>query len=402
VITLQRNCPVCGYSKGEILHHQEYLVPDELQSPPDVDIVSCLRCGLGFADLRTQQDVLDDEYRDHSKYADTSLYADDPAQQNRPPTDAPWDLERLAGTAAWLAGHLPPNARVLDSGCATGALLGFLKDVGFTNLVGLDPSPTATATATRLYGVPTVTGSFLDPPADIGAFDLVVLSHVLEHLADVEGAVQGMWTLTGPGGLVYIEVPDAARYAEFLVAPFHDFNTEHINHFSAATLELAMARAGFETIHIGTKDVLCSPTDPYPALFGLFRHGANQVQSLVIERDVQLVASLRSYVHQSSQLMASMDSHILAAAAENSLVVWGAGQLAMKLLSGVLSGCTVSAIVDTSASKWGQHFGDMQVVGPTHVPDDSSPILITSIHHQASIRSSIAEQFPGRQVIELR
>ena len=35
-----------------------------------------------------------------------------------------------------------------------------------------------------------------------------------------------MRSLVKPGGLVYIEVPDAARYDEHLVAPFHDFNSK--------------------------------------------------------------------------------------------------------------------------------------------------------------------------------
>ena len=33
-------------------------------------------------------------------------------------------------------------------------------------------------------------------------------------------------------GLLYVEVPDAVAYTEYLYAPFQDFNTEHINHFS--------------------------------------------------------------------------------------------------------------------------------------------------------------------------
>ena len=32
-------------------------------------------------------------------------------------------------------------------------------------------------------------------------------------------------------GVLYIEVPDATAYVEFLYSPFQDFNTEHINHF---------------------------------------------------------------------------------------------------------------------------------------------------------------------------
>ena len=401
-IDLLRACPVCGCPTGTVLHHQVFLAPAELQAPPEVDVVACDRCGVCFSDLPTQQEVLDESYRDHSKYADTSLYDEGADAEHRPPTDAPWDLQRLAGTAAWLADHCDLSARVLDAGCATGALLGFLKAEGFTDLVGLDPSPIATATAARAYGVPTVTGSFFSPPVDLGTFDLVVLSHVLEHLADVEGAVRGMWQLTRPGGLVYLEVPDASRYAELLVAPFHDFNTEHINHFSAEVLELTMRLAGFEVHTIGHKEVLCSPTDPYPAAFGLFRRPEGRESAPAIERDEALVARVREYVAVSGALLDRIDDRLRADIGDGPVVVWGAGQLSMKLLAGPLRDANVTDLVDTSEAKWGQHFGDLVVVGPNDVTADDTPILITSIHHQESIESTVQSLFPARRLLTLR
>jgi len=38
--------------------------------------------------------------------------------------------------------------------------------------------------------------------------------------------------------IVYIEVPDAARYIDFLYSPFQDFNTEHINHLSSFLMKI--------------------------------------------------------------------------------------------------------------------------------------------------------------------
>jgi SAM-dependent methyltransferase len=401
-IELMRPCPVCAATTGTVLHHQVYVAPKELQAPPEVDIVACDRCGVCFADLPTPQEVLDEAYRDHSKYADTSLYDETDPEEHRPPSDAPWDLQRLAGTAAWLAQNVSLSSRVLDAGCATGALLGYLQQEGFTDLVGLDPSPIATATAARTYHVSTVTGSFFSPPDDLGLFDLVVLSHVLEHLSDVRGAVAGMWALTKPGGSVYIEVPDAARYADHLVAPFHDFNTEHINHFSGTTLRLAMELAGFETTLVSHKLVLCSPSDAYPAAFGLFRRPTEAAPAPVIERDDDLVEAVNRYVDASARLLDELGTRIHDSVGTASVVVWGAGQLSMRLLAGPIKSVDVAALVDTSESKWGQHYGDLMVVGPEQIDDDGAPILITSIHHQESIEQSVRSRFPDRAVITLR
>jgi hypothetical protein len=248
--------------------------------------------------------------------------------------------------------------------------------------------------------------SFLDPPPDIGQFDLVVLSHVLEHVLDVRGALDALRTLVKHGGLAYIEVPDAARYADYLVAPFNDFNTEHINHFSGSSLSQALKRHGFEPLTVAQKDVLCSPVDPYPAVFGLFRRtGGTAEHALEVQRDEQLAPSIRRYVERSEALLDLMTRRVLDHVRGRPVVVWGAGQLAMKLLAGPLSGLDVLALVDTSEPKWGQRFDDLVVEGPgglDHLDLSDTPIVVTSVHHQESIVRAIAERFPGAPIVTLR
>lgn len=397
---LLRPCPACGSTRGEVLHRQHFASVDEFGLEDAVDIVACAHCGLGFSDISVAQDDLDKVYEAHSKYADTTLYGAAPGDEvegtpSAGPSEAPWDLERLEGTAAWLAGHLEnPSVRILDAGCATGGLLGFLKERGFSNLVGLDPSPVATATARRLHGVEAITGSFMAPLAGVGRFDLVVLSHVLEHLEDVGAAVSAMWELTCPGGLVYLEVPDAQRYAEFLVAPFHDFNTEHINHFSLRLLDAVMKAHGFELLVTERNTVRCSPTDPYPVAFGLWRRPRDQHLVPISVRDEALVAALRTYVSRSNELLHRIDQNLTERLAGcDGVIVWGAGQLAMKLLSdSVLSRLPVVAVVDSSPQKHGLHLRGIEIVGPESIKVLPYPIVVASVHHEASILGSIAAQ----------
>ncbi len=356
-----------------------------------MDIVSCATCGFAFSDIPMQQDELDTVYRDHSKYADTSMYKDDDPASVLPP-DAPWDLERLAGTADYLSGVIGDRKlRVLDAGCATGSLLGFLRARGFSNLVGLDPSPVATAAARRLHAVDAIAGSFTTPPPDIGKFGLVVLSHVLEHLEDVQAAVRSMSGLVEPGGLVYLEVPDATRYVDHLVAPFHDFNTEHINHFSARTLKRLMANHGFSEVDSGEKTVMCSQFFTYPALYGLWRHAGNEpVVQASVEPDTKLTQALRRYVEQSHELMRRINDGLREQIdATQPVVLWGAGQLSLKLLSdSVLSEHPVKVIVDSSPQKQGLHI-DHVVEPPSVVKKLAGCIVIASIHHEDAIERTI-------------
>jgi SAM-dependent methyltransferase len=398
---------VCGSTVGHVLHHQTLVALDELNAQSDVNIVACARCGLGFADIHTSQVELDETYEKHSKYADTSLYAGE--QIVNAPPDAPWDMERLRGTADFLAGSVGNRtARVLDVGCATGTFLGFMGELGYRNLTGLDPSPVATQTARALHRVDTITGSFTTLPATAGPFDLITLQHVLEHLADVRIAVQAMRRLLDDGGLAYVEVPDAERYADFLVAPVHDFNTEHINHFSLELLDRTMASEGFTAVSLGRKEVRCSATDLYPVAFGLWRKGGAAVP-LGDRRDDALAQGLRRYVSASADLMRAFDQHLRSElAGADSIAIWGVGQLAMKLLHDTVLGSTrIAAVVDGSPQKHGMHVGGHRVESPQALSDllaapHPPPVVVTSIHHQEAILANVrAVVPPGGKIVTL-
>jgi 2-polyprenyl-3-methyl-5-hydroxy-6-metoxy-1,4-benzoquinol methylase len=113
-------------------------------------------------------------------------------------------------TAPSLATHLPPNGRVLDLGCGTGANLARLLEmkVPFGTYVGVDLSEAMLARAERKWGdLSNVTFRQLDLMADPlpeGPFDLVTSTWVLEHLADPAYVVHQAWHRLRPGGHVLL------------------------------------------------------------------------------------------------------------------------------------------------------------------------------------------------------
>jgi len=105
-----------------------------------------------------------------------------------------------------IALDLPPGASILDVGCGPGKLLrrvaGARDDLV---LAGLDlrraPTlpPVVDFVEVDLEGAPI-------PFAD-GAFQLVVCSHVLEHLSDPRSTVGEIRRVLAPEGVAYLEVP---------------------------------------------------------------------------------------------------------------------------------------------------------------------------------------------------
>lgn len=393
--SLRRPCPVCEFPEGELLHTQSFAGSDGQDE--DIDFVSCLRCGMVFSALDVDQTVLDERYETDSIHADLTVYANE-AKQSTPvrqsvakPVDAPFNVDRLESAAEVIVAAVPNRSlRVLDAGCATGTFLGMLKDRGFTDLTGIDPSPSAVATARRLYGVSAVAGSFTSPPSDLGTFELITLHHVLEHIFDVQGAVRALRSLLVSGGLVYVEVPDAEHYVDHLVSPYDDFNTEHINHFSLHSLRALMESSGFVLEQSGHL-VQRIAGFTRPAVYGIWRKGVQVAWQH--ERDRGLVTSVERFVAGSEALVQRIDEHLRAELqGRDPVILWGAGQLSRKLLADtVLAELPIEAIVDGNPQRQGRRLHGAVIVAPTELQDDDVPIVVVSLFHERSILDDIEE-----------
>lgn len=110
--------------------------------------------------------------------------------------DAYWDHREpgaMQPRFAIIAAGIQPGETVLDVGCGDGVLLAHLKAARQIACLGVDPSQAAVDRA-RSRGVEARVGSIDD--FDAGAsFDHVVMSEVLEHVADPERFVRRGWSL---------------------------------------------------------------------------------------------------------------------------------------------------------------------------------------------------------------
>ncbi|MGB7331510.1 MAG: class I SAM-dependent methyltransferase, partial [Terriglobales bacterium] len=258
-----RACGACGAAENTVCHRQRFVVPDGYPLPAEYNVVVCLRCGFVYADPAATQRDYDNFYCEWSKYNDSATATGSGV--------SPYDAARLSATAADIVCALSSHAvSILDAGCATGGLLTALRDQGFPAVAGLDPSQRC-AQACRDRGFEAYVGSIASAPAHMPKFDCVVFSHVLEHIYDIPAFFAAARHHLAPGGCLYLETPDATRYDDYLYAPFQEFNTEHINHFSARTLENTARRFGFQPIVVEQKVIQTAEDTLYPAVFGLFR-----------------------------------------------------------------------------------------------------------------------------------
>ena len=381
--TAMRACPVCHGTTAEVLHVQSFVLPEGYSLAGRYEVVACTRCGCVYADVSTRQKEYDAFYAASSRYQNgaTSSGAG----------DTPWDAHRLETTARQIALKLPEReARILDAGCANGGLLVSLRRLGFNQLLGLDPSPTCVAN-TRARGIEAVAGWLTELPQDIGQFDCVILSHVLEHVLEVGQALHEVRALIRPGGCIYVEVPDATRYVDYLFCPFQEFNIEHINHFSLTCLASLMDWAGFRLQVAGRKLIEAAPKVPYPAIYGLATVAADPARACRWRPDQHLRQKVLAYVTASRQMMQRIDRKLQSILhASPQIIIWGTGQLAMKLLHETcLAKANIAACVDGNPVNHGKQLRGVPIGPPEHIRGMPYPIVITSILHQATIAEHI-------------
>jgi len=385
-----RACPICENGRAGVLHHQPFALPNDHLLPANYDVVCCAACGFVYADTFAGQSVYDQYYAQFSKYDDAQTSTGSGANE--------LDAARLRETAREIAGFLKnPEARILDAGCAVGGLLHELKNLNFENGQGLDPSDASRKYARAHFGIEVHIGSIVAPELSLeGEFDCVVLSHVLEHVRDLEATFENLRKLTRDGSTLYLEVPDATRYREYVVAPFQDFNVEHINHFDATHLDLLASRFGFAREGGGWKTMSAAEGIPYPALFGWYRREEKTPFSAA--PDWILKTAIEEYIALSQTMMDDMENHLKTLVGKE-VIVWGAGQLALKLLAQTsLSRANIVCFVDGNPVHRGEilHgspiFSPEEFAGSPNCNDGSTPVVIASTIHQDAIAKRITSE----------
>ncbi len=93
--------------------------------------------------------------------------------------------------------RIPPGASVVDVGCGTGAILDALKPA---RGLGLDLSPRMVELAKAKHPALEFRAEDIAQPAGVAdpPYDYVLLSDVVEHLPDVDAALEGLKAYGGP------------------------------------------------------------------------------------------------------------------------------------------------------------------------------------------------------------
>lgn len=125
--------------------------------------------------------------------------------------------------------------KVLDVGGGRGELMSaFVRQECDVTVVDSSPAPPIS------HRVQKVSSDFLDfKPGAL--YDVVVMSHVLEHVHEPLAFLQHASQLLSPGGVIFVEVPSELRT---VLVRRHIGDHRHLGYFSTVTLRTCLGLAG--------------------------------------------------------------------------------------------------------------------------------------------------------------
>lgn len=134
--------------------------------------------------------------------------------------------------------------RILEVGCGTGSNIALLQRYGAVDAI--EPDDDARALSERRSGLK-IMGGYLPHgvPLDDGAYDLIVLFDVLEHIPEDVPALASLRAKLAPGGRLLLTVP-----AMPWLWSAHDVAHHHQRRYTRASLEAVFRQTGFRVRHL--------------------------------------------------------------------------------------------------------------------------------------------------------
>lgn len=394
---MRRLCEICGNDEKKRIFKQKFINPSKNYFHSGYDVVICAKCGFAFADNIPDQKFLDSYYREMTK---KTFYKSKRINEGKKSPEENFLIRQLTNSANNIEKYLKKQNSILDIGCDTGVLLSLLKKRGYKNLKGIDMSKLSSKIAKEKYGIDVIVGSIFEN-LNIGKFDFIILTHVMEHINNLNAFVKKLMTFLNDGGLIYIEVPDAHNfffpkendnyYSNDQKEPYLQFSVEHINYYSKISLFNLMTQNGFEKLFLQSQISTISVIASVWSQKGILK-------------DETIKEKLEKYIDESKNKLVKINE-IIGSLIKNKteIIVWGTGLHTQKLLSLTeLMKVRIIKFVDSDPGYQGHRLINKQIIKPDEIIEENLfPILISTKRYQTEIMRQIKKLGLKNKIIKL-
>ncbi len=379
-------CPLCEAETDSVL---QLRFNAKMKLPAAPEIRHCASDNFLFVASGCQVDY--DEY--YESLANDTYHAELSEGSLRSPI-AELQLGYLSNA---LGGYLDRAKVVFDFGCGEASLLVELATkFPASSFFGFDPGPAAQVGMQKAMklGLKNLTIADMKESVSQGLYELVIASHVFEHLIDFD-LLQLLGSLLVEGGLLYVEVPNSLCYETHVRREFlYYFDRLHVNHFTPQSLTRLAAIYGFGYVKHFEYAFPYRGGGEYPALGVVFRKGE---PSQAISSP-SLIQSVERYIAQEKVKARTLADQFDAC---EGVLVWGAGDNFYRSSEndGPLSAPRNMVILDRRSQRillGNRHY---QTLDPHEgIQKYPWPVVVTVSEGRKSIAAQIQEIDPHRRI----
>lgn len=318
------------------------------------DVAVCPKCQLIFTINPFSEDQLAERYKSFSRYEyDSQSYHLDEADSNKARSIRQKAfLEQTIG--------LTNIKSILEVGAASGYNLSLYKE-NF-DVYGIEPSVLNCDTAKKRYNVDMFCGTFKEyvnaTASNSKSFDLVFLSHVLEHIVNPCDFIKELSAINSR--YMFIEVPTLD--CKWVDEPYGIFFEEHVSIFTLESLGNLMAKCGYKLINaeIGFNDILLSAG--VPQLITIWEKTDVIDADKTYEFNFHAKELLRRYVEKSKSELERIKGIIDSIDGNVNIALWGTGHHASMLLANTsLADKNIVSVYDSDLKKSGMSFNGIKI-----------------------------------------
>lgn len=211
-------------------------------------LVQCAGCGLVFVGAQPDEKEL------YALYGETYFHNDQSGEVGY--TNYAADEANIRQTAhrrlKFVERFTGKPGRMLDVGCALGFIMDVARQRGW-QVEGLDVSTFAVDYVRQRFGHTVYNGTLTEVALPAGAYDLVTMYDVIEHVPDPLANMRAIAALLKPGGIYELATPDVASLPARLTGKRwigYKMSEEHVYYFSVDTLRRMLDAAGFDIVHV--------------------------------------------------------------------------------------------------------------------------------------------------------
>ncbi len=333
------SCCICK-EETEIYFRLPFVYTDDISDGILVQqIALCKKCGFIYTKNPFTLEQLENRYKNQSKYEfDSDNYS---SELDKAYTDRcirqKFFIDNLIGDSF---------GSMLEIGAASGYNLSLYHH---KNVLGIEPSALNCKSAKKNYNVDMYNGLFseyVDKNPD-SRFDLVFLSHTLEHIVNPYELIKQCSEISDK--YMFIEVP--TMDCKFIDEPFGMFNDEHVNCFTLESLNYMMNSLGFQLVSSNIiYDGESNISSANPCISTIWQKTNKQIIRKIISQHAE--DALKNYINGNMTALENVKNIMNSIDDNERLAVWGVGNhLSMLLANTSLSKKNIIRFYDSDIKK---------------------------------------------------